>query len=91
MWNETSAFTRIGEDEVGIFLSETAPKMIINRKEYELQDSCWDVEMVKGKHQQVINFYWCGEVRLSVRCDADNELFMPLFDYLNRRPAARHV
>lgn len=78
-------YTKVGNDFVGVFLSSEGPKMFINREVYELASSCWDVEMVKGRSRQVITFYWRGEVKLSVRCEADNEVFMSLFDYWSCR------
>jgi len=39
--------------------------------------------MVMGRSFNIVNFYWCGEAKLSIRCRADNELFMPLYDYLS--------
>ncbi|ALS20966.1 MULTISPECIES: hypothetical protein [Paenibacillus] len=85
-------YTKVGNDFVGVFLSNEGPKMFINREVYELMAPCWDVEMVKGRSHQIVNFYWRGEVKLSVRCEADNDIFMPLFDYLScRESLVRHA
>lgn len=78
-------YTKVGKDFVGVFLSNEGPKMFINRDVYELTSPHWDVEMVKGRSRQIINFYWRGEVKLSVRCEANNDVFLPLFDYLDCR------
>lgn len=78
-------YTKVGDDLVGVVLDGVSPRMFINQEVFELGTPCWDVEMVVGRRNQIINFYWCGEVKLSVRCAADNEFFLPLYDYLNRR------
>jgi hypothetical protein len=77
--------TKVGSDVVGVYVSGEGPRMFINRDEYELTRPCWDVEMVKGRSCYVINFYWRGEVKLSVRCDAENDVFLGLYDYLSCR------
>ncbi|CAG7625562.1 hypothetical protein PAESOLCIP111_02739 [Paenibacillus solanacearum] len=81
-------YTKIGSDLIGVYASAEGPKLFINRDEYELMSSCWDVEMVAGRRQHIINFYWCGEVKLSLRCEAESNLFMSLYDYLGCRPLA---
>ncbi|MCZ8512032.1 hypothetical protein O9H85_06245 [Paenibacillus filicis] len=84
-------YTKVGKDFVGVYLSAEGPKLFINRDVYELQSSCWDVEMVMGRQNHIVNFYWKGEVKLSVRCDASHDVFMPLYDYLSCRSGANQA
>ncbi|WP_019536963.1 hypothetical protein [Paenibacillus ginsengihumi] len=76
-------YAKAGNDFVGVRLTPDGPKLFVNQEEYELNRPCWDVEMVMGRSFNIVNFYWCGEAKLSIRCRADNELFMPLYDYLS--------
>ncbi|WP_284640971.1 hypothetical protein [Paenibacillus silviterrae] len=77
--------TKVGSDVVGLYLTGDGPRMVINREEYELTRPCWDLEMVMGQRHHVITFYWRGEVKLSVRFDASNDVLLKLFDYLSYR------
>ncbi|TVY06675.1 hypothetical protein [Paenibacillus cremeus] len=85
MMTRKGFYTKVGQDFVGVYSSSEGPKMFINREVYELMSPWWDVEMVAGRNQHIINFYWRGEVKLSVKCQADNNVFMTLYDYLNCR------
>jgi hypothetical protein len=78
-------YSKVGKDMIGIYLSNEGPKMFINREVFELQNPCWDVEMVMGKSGHLITFYWRGEVKLSIRCELENELFVNLYHYLSYR------
>jgi hypothetical protein len=85
MMTKEGFYLKVGKDIVGIYLSSEGPKMFINREVYELHNPCWDVEMVMGKSNHLITFYWRGEVKLSVRFDSENELFLNLYHYLSCR------
>ncbi|SFL26355.1 hypothetical protein SAMN03159341_104315 [Paenibacillus sp. 1_12] len=85
LMTRTGFYTKVGTDMIGIYLSSEGPKMFINRETFDLQNPCWDVEMVMGKTNHLISFYWCGEVKLSVRCELENELFVSLYHYLGCR------
>ncbi|NHN31311.1 hypothetical protein [Paenibacillus agricola] len=82
-------YSKVGTDMIGIYLSSDGPKMFINREVFELKTPCWDVEMVMGKSGILITFYWRGEVKLSIRCEPDNELFVSLYHYLSCRTSER--
>ncbi|SDC20450.1 hypothetical protein SAMN02799630_00791 [Paenibacillus sp. UNCCL117] len=79
-------YTKIGGNFIGVFLSSEGPKLFVNKEIYELTSPHWDVEMIRGRSRQMLTFYWKGEVKLSVQCEAEQDLFLPLFDYLLCRP-----
>ncbi|UUZ80034.1 hypothetical protein LJK88_34295 [Paenibacillus sp. P26] len=78
-------YTKIGNDFVGVYLASDGPKLFINKEVYELMSPYWDVEMVMGRQYHIVNFYWNGEVKLSVRCGAEQDMFITLYDYLSCR------
>ncbi|NEW08770.1 hypothetical protein GK047_22500 [Paenibacillus sp. SYP-B3998] len=47
--------------------SSDGPKLMINREEYSLNETCWDIEMFHGRNNSILIFYWKGEVKLSVK------------------------
>jgi hypothetical protein len=91
MMTQEGFYLKVGKDMVGIYLSNEGPKMFINREVFELQNPCWDVEMVMGKSNHLITFYWHGEVKLSVRFDGENELFLNLYHYLSCRTGEKRL
>lgn len=78
-------YTKVKGDFVGVYLSPEGPRLFINKEVYDLQSTCWDVEMAMGKTYHVVNFYWRGEVKLSLRSESDQNVFMALYDYLSCR------
>lgn len=57
--------------------SPEGPKLLINREEYPLQESCWDVELFHGRNSSMFIFYWRGEVKLSVKiAPLSNQMFV---------------
>jgi hypothetical protein len=84
-------YTKVGSDLIGVYLSAEGPKLFINREVYELQNPCWDVEMVMGKSSDLVTFYWNGEVKLSLRCGTENNMFMSLYDYLSCRSEVKRL
>jgi hypothetical protein len=78
-------YTKVGNDRMGVYLSSEGPKLFINNEVYELQSPCWDMEMVMGKNNHLVTFYWQGEVKLSIRCGNENEMFLSLYHYLSCR------
>ncbi|MED4603215.1 hypothetical protein P9314_21565 [Paenibacillus validus] len=89
--NKKGFYTKIGDDFIGVFLSAEGPKLFINRDVYELTSPHWDVEMIRGRSRQIITFYWMGEVKLSICCESNHDVFLPLFDYLMCRPQLKHA
>ncbi|MCU6794731.1 hypothetical protein OB236_21705 [Paenibacillus sp. WQ 127069] len=85
LMTRTGFYTKVGTDMIGIYLSNDGPKMFINREIFDLRNPWWDVEMVMGKTGHLITFYWRGEVKLSIRCDLENDLFVSLYHYLSFR------
>jgi hypothetical protein len=78
-------YTKAGDNRVGVFFSNEGPRLFINSEVFELQHSCWDIEMVMGKSSHLVTFYWHGEVKLSIRCSNENEMFLSLYHYLSCR------
>jgi hypothetical protein len=87
IWNKQGFYTKIGKDFIGVFLSQEGPRLFVNEELYDLTSPSWDVEMVRGRSRQMLTFYWQGEVKLSVQCEAGHDIFLPLFDYLMCRPS----
>ncbi|MBP1989292.1 hypothetical protein [Paenibacillus eucommiae] len=57
-----------GKSVARLIPSSEGPKLLINREEYSLKETCWDVEMFHGRKSSMLIFYWKGEVKLSVKC-----------------------
>ncbi|MEK8126385.1 hypothetical protein WMW72_00495 [Paenibacillus filicis] len=84
--NKQGFYTKIGSDFIGVFLSQEGPRLFVNNEVYDLTAPSWDVEMIRGRSRQMLTFYWEGKVKLSIQCEADQDLFLPLFDYLMCKP-----
>lgn len=81
----------IGKDMLGVYLASDGPKMFVNKEVFDLNDLCWDVEMVMGKKSHLITFYWRGEVKFSLRSEIENDLFLSLYDYLSCRSEVKRL
>jgi hypothetical protein len=64
-----------GNNVARLIPSSEGPKLLINREEYSLKESCWDVEMFHGKNSSMLIFYWKGEVKLSIKFAPLSDLF----------------
>jgi hypothetical protein len=84
-------YTKVGSDFMGVYLSTEGPRLFINREVFDLQNPCWDVEMVIGKSTHMVTFYWHGEVKLSLRCGNENDMFMSLYHYLSCRSEEKRL
>ncbi|MCR8631061.1 hypothetical protein [Paenibacillus radicis (ex Xue et al. 2023)] len=84
-------YTKAGNDRIGVYLSSEGPRLFINSEVFELQNHCWDLEMVMGKSSHLVTFYWQGEVKLSTRCSNENEMFLSLYHYLSCRIEAKRL
>jgi hypothetical protein len=64
-----------GNNVARLIPSSEGTKLLINREEYSLKESCWDVEMFHGRNSSMLIFYWKGEVKLSVKFAPLSDLF----------------
>ncbi|PZE20994.1 hypothetical protein CBW46_009930 [Paenibacillus xerothermodurans] len=91
MMKREGFYTKVGNDIIGIHLSNEGPKLFINKEMFELHNDCWDVEMVMGKSSHLVTFYWHGQVKLSLRCGNENDMFLSLYHYLICRTESKHL
>ncbi|MDF2964201.1 MAG: hypothetical protein K0S39_5936 [Paenibacillus sp.] len=91
MMTREGFYTKIGNDKIGVYLSNEGPRLFINSDVFELQNPCWDMEMVMGKSSHLVTFYWQGEVKLSIRCGNENEMFLSLYHYLSSCTEAKRL
>ncbi|WNR43225.1 hypothetical protein [Paenibacillus roseipurpureus] len=64
---EQKATSLCGNHVARLVPSTDGPKLMINREEYALNETCWDVELFHGRNNSILIFYWKGEVKLSVK------------------------
>jgi len=84
-------YTKAGNDRIGVYLSNEGPRLFINNEVFELRYPCWDMEMVMGKSSYLVTFYWQGEVKFSIRCGKENEMFPSLYHYLSCRSEEKRL
>ena len=63
---EQKATSLCGNHIARLVPTSDGPKLLINREEYALNETCWDVELFHGRNNSILIFYWKGEVKLSV-------------------------
>ncbi|WP_246079291.1 hypothetical protein [Paenibacillus piri] len=82
---------KVGNNRIGVYLSAEGPRLFVNNDVFELDNACWDMEMVMGKNSHLVTFYWQGEVKLSIRCGNENDMFLTLYHYLSCRTETKRL
>jgi hypothetical protein len=74
---------KMGSERIGMRLSDSGKELIYNQRSFPLAQGCWDLELVFGRKTHLFNFYWQGEMQISLRHDSHREFFLWLYDQMN--------